>query len=171
MRVPFPAKRWLGVFFPYLSVMLLSPGPVWHHWEAHTVRPGAGGKVCEVCEREDGDWAELRQTAEVSLRFLFFWGSLFSRGPSASERSRVSVFVCVHLRFACLKRLFMKCLCGLMTTLGQNQACLWNTGLILQLQCALSSPPSLLSASMLHPLSFPPAPLPSPSRLQAPHLV
>lgn len=92
--------------------------------------------------------------------FLFF-GSLFSRGPSASERSRVSVFVCVRLRFACLKRLFMKCLCGLMTTLGQNQACLWNTGLILQLQCALSSPPSLLSASMLHPLCSPP---PSPPR-------
>lgn len=43
------------------------------------------------------------------------------------------VFVCLHV-----KRLVMKCVWSLMTTLGQNQTCLRNTGLILQLLCALS---------------------------------
>lgn len=58
------------ISFPYLSLVLLSPGPIWHHWEAHTIWPGAGGEVCEICEGEDRDWAKLCQTTEVGLAFV-----------------------------------------------------------------------------------------------------
>lgn len=60
------------------------------------------------------------------------------------------VFAFVHV-----KRLFMKCLWGLMTTLGQNLACLWNTGLILQLQCARSLALSLFMYGAPSPSCFP----------------
>lgn len=140
MLVPFPAVCWLNMF-PYLSVMLLSPGPIWHHWEAYAVWPGAGGEVCEVCEGENRDWAELCQTIEVGLRF-------FSQHSPMPPASKCFVSVCVRVclpmcAWAHVKRLFMEYLCGLMTTVGQNLTCLWNTGLILQLQCACSSPLSL----------------------------
>lgn len=138
MLVPFPAVCWFNMF-PYLSVMLLSPGPIWHHWEAYTVWPGAGGEVREVCEGENGDWAELCQTIEVGLAFF----SLFSYAACLKMLCQCACVCLPVCAWAHVKRLFMKYLCGLMTTLGQNLTCLWNTGLILQLQCAQSSPLSL----------------------------
>ena len=68
---------------------------------------------------------------------------------SVCEIVCVSVFAWVYFR-----RLFINCLWGLMTTLGQNLTCLWNTGLILQLQCALSL--SLFSLSLSFSLSLHP---------------
>lgn len=120
------------ILFPYLSVMLPSPGPVWHHWEAYTIWPGAGGEICEVCEGEDRDRAELCQTTEVDLEL-----SHCSPAPSRSKCSNQLVFAWAHVKKA------VKCVCSLVTTLGQNLTCLGNTGLILQLQRARSSPRSL----------------------------
>lgn len=125
-HVPFPAECWLNIFSLFVS---LSLGPIWHHWEAYTVWPGAGGEVCEVCEGEDRDWAKLCQTTEVGLTFF----SLFSCVAAC-----VSVCVCLCLHGSMLKGCLWN-VCGVLwPLLGQNLTCFWNTGLILQLQCARS---------------------------------
>lgn len=97
------------ISFPYLSLVLLSSGPVWHHWQAHTVWPGAGGEVCEICEGEDRDWAELCQTTEVGLGLL----SLFSWAMRLKYFSVSVLLVSVCVVNVCLHLCMLK-------------GCLWN---------------------------------------------
>lgn len=104
MRVPFPAECWLGVFFslfvchasfPRTSMTSLrsTHSPAWSWWKSMWSLWKRGRRLSKTTPNSWG---------KPSM-FLFL-GSLFSRGPSASERSRVSVFVCVRLRFACFKK-------------------------------------------------------------------
>lgn len=55
------------IHYLYIYICSFSPGPIWHHRQAHAIRAGTGREVCEVCEGEDGDRAELCQAAEVGL--------------------------------------------------------------------------------------------------------
>lgn len=99
--------------------MLLSPGPVWHHREAYTIRPGAGGEVCEVCEGEDGDRTELRQAAEAGLHdYHYYWNCFFLLSESKSSPPRPA---------PCCVQLFLKFLYRPMISWGQNLTCLWRT--------------------------------------------
>lgn len=116
--------------------ILASPGSVWHNREAHTVRPGAGGEVRQICEGENRDWAKLCQTTEVGFSLLYLFPYMSSPEPFAACASLVA-----HKNIVCERFL------GLMTALGQILACLWNTSLILQLQRArcLSTSPVFLT--------------------------
>lgn len=146
MHVPFPAECWLKTFslfvchaaFPRTNVTSLRSihSLAWSWWRSM--------------------WSSWRRGRRLSRIMPNSWGrprflSLFSCAVCLKmlRAACVSVFAWVHA-----KRLFMKCLCGLMTTLGQNLACLWNTGLILQLQCARSSPRSLFRPTSGVVLSF-----------------
>lgn len=143
MHVPFPLSYF---FFPYLSVLLLSPGPVWHHWEAYTVWPGLGGEVCEVCEGEDRDWTELRQTTEAGLHY--FYCILYFSSVVHFKILGMAACSCLH---GCMW-LFLKCLCGLVINTGQNLTCLWIAPSCLVLAAACS-PSSSMMASVCRPTS------------------
>lgn len=101
-----------------ICVVLLPPGPIWHHWKAHTVWPGAGREVCEICEGEDRDWAKLCQTTEVGLFLFFFSPPLFFTLllPNCHKELCTSVL----LKAACSICVLL-CLHGCLL-----KGCLWN---------------------------------------------
>lgn len=107
-------------------------------------------------------WRNMSSLSRRELRLSKTMPNNWGRPPSACRAALQASdsWVCsVVFIWAHVIRLFMKCLWGLVTTLGQNQTCLRNTGLILQLQCSRLSLPCL------------PDPHCSPSQMAGPHLL
>ncbi len=135
-HVPRPAECWLNIFSLFVSHAPFSRtnttslrsthSLAWSWWRSMWNLWRRGQRLSKTMPN---NWGRPRSLSSfccaVCLKFL-------------CHSVRLRVFAWVHV-----KRLFVKCLRRLMTTLGQNRTCLWNTGLILQLQCARSLPLSL----------------------------
>lgn len=132
-RVPFPAESWLDIFSLFVSRAAFSRTSMtrlrsihslaWSWWRSTWNLWRRGRRLSKTMPN---NWGRPR--------FFFFFAIVRLKCP----KQLVSACVC---ECVCMLK---ECLWGLMTTLGQNLTCFWDTGLILQLQCARSLPLSLL---------------------------
>ena len=145
-RVPFPAACWLNIFSLFVSHAPFSRTSMtqlrsirslaWSWWRSTWNLWRRGQRLSKTMPN---NWGRPR------FFFFFVVIVLLHCPPEMPKAACVSLCVCVCV---CMLK---ECLWGLMTTLGQNLTCFWDTGLILQPQCARSLPLSLF----IHVLPLP----------------